>query len=117
MVTSLKYGTMITLQEPSDPDRTTTLWKSVQAVTVRICNGVAPVPNGGKSGDSMEDIGSIDITIRFLLSQKAKIEKDNKYGPIKRPLLGCNIRAGEFHIPIEVPVAEKEEYQVERKDI
>lgn len=59
----------------------------MEAETERICNGVAPVPNGGKSGDSMEDIGSIDITIRFLLSQKAKIEKHNKYGPIQRPLL------------------------------
>jgi len=35
----------------------------------------------------MEDIGSIDITIRYLLFHKAKIEKHNKYGPIKRPLL------------------------------
>jgi hypothetical protein len=35
----------------------------------------------------MEDTGSIVIIVMFLLSQEAKIEKHNKYGPIKRPLL------------------------------
>jgi hypothetical protein len=56
-VRNLRSGTSISIQRLLEIDKTTTLWKLAAMEMVRISNGEQPIPDGGNSGDLMEDIG------------------------------------------------------------